>query len=110
LAPSLTEEWVTIQFGSLEPVVFPVMVPTKAVEVEPTLNTFSDHDEGWTLVTRRRPKKQRHTQPPPLRRRKGQSRKKTLDALRGGKDLTLTGSMKFNLLICWNENLFFLSH
>jgi len=36
--------------------------------------------------------------------------RKTLDALRGGKDLTLTGSMKFSLLICWNKNLFFLSH
>ena len=76
MAPSLTEEWVSIQFGSLEPVVFLVMVPTTVVEVEPTLNTFSDDDEGWTLVTRRRPKKQRHAQPPPLRRRKRQGRKK----------------------------------
>ena len=57
MAPSLIEEWVTIQFGSLEPVMFPVMVPTTLVEVEPTLGTFSDDDEGWTLVTRRRPKK-----------------------------------------------------
>jgi len=76
LAPSLTEEWVSIQFGSLEPVVFLVMVPTTVVEVEPTLNTFSDDDEGWTLVTRRRPQKQRHAQPPPLRRTKRQGRKK----------------------------------
>jgi len=76
LAPSLIEEWVTIQFGSLELVVFPVMVPTTLVEVEPTLDTFSDDDEGWTLVTRRRPKKQRHPQPPPPRQRKRQGRKK----------------------------------
>ena len=64
LAPSLIEEWVTIQFGSLEPVMFPVMVPTTLAKDEPTLGTFSDDDEGWTLVTRRRPKKQRHAQPP----------------------------------------------
>ena len=56
LPPSLIEEWVTIQFGSLEPMVFPVMVPTTLVEVELTLDTFSDDDEEWTLVTRRRPK------------------------------------------------------
>jgi len=85
LAPSLIEEWVTIQFGSLEPVVFPVVVPTTLVEVEPTLDTFSDDDEGWTLVTRRRLKKQRHTQPPPPRQRKRQGKKKNSRRPKGKK-------------------------
>jgi len=35
---------------------------------------------------------------------------RTLDTLRGREGLTLTGSIKFNLLICWSKNLFFLSH
>jgi len=85
LAPSLIKEWVTIQFGSLKPMVFPVMVPTTLVEVEPTLDTFSDDDEGWTFVTRRRPKKQRHTQPPPPRQRKRQGRKKNPRCPKGKK-------------------------
>ena len=76
LALSLIEELVIIQFGSLEPVVLLVMVPTALVEAEPVPNILNEVVEGWTLVTRRRPKKQRHTQPPPPRRRKKQGRKK----------------------------------
>jgi len=60
LAPPLTEELVTIQFGSLEPVMLPVMVPKKLVEAQPVPDILIEDDEGWTLVTRRRPKKQRH--------------------------------------------------
>jgi len=33
-------------------------------------------NEGWTLVTRRRPRKQRQVQPPPLRRRKSCTKNK----------------------------------
>jgi len=37
--------------------------------------------------------------PHPVEER-GRVERRTLDALRGRKDLTLTGSMKFSLLIC----------
>jgi len=76
LAPSLIEELVTIYFGSLEPVMLLVMVPQKLVEAKPVPDILSEDDEGWTLVTRWMPKKQRHIQPPPLRPRKRQGRKK----------------------------------
>jgi len=52
LAPSLIEEFVIIQFGSLEPVVLLVMVPTALVEAEPVPNILNEVVEGWTLVTR----------------------------------------------------------
>jgi len=64
LAPSLIEELLTIQFGSLELAVLLVMVPTVLVEDEPVPEILNEDDEGWTLLTRRRPKKQRHIQPP----------------------------------------------
>ena len=67
LAPSLIKELVTVQFGSLELVVLPVMVPTTLMEAEPVPNIPNEDDEVWTLVTRWRPKKQMHIQPPPLR-------------------------------------------
>jgi len=35
--------------------------------------------------------------------------RRTLDTLRGRKGLTLTGRIKFSLLIYWKKNLFFLS-
>jgi len=42
--------------------------------------------------------------------KRGKVERRTLDAIRGRKGLTLKGSMKFNLLICWNKNHFSLSH
>ena len=60
LAPSLIEKLITIQFGSLEPVVLLVMVLTTLMEAKPIPDILNEDDEGWTLVTRRRPKKQRH--------------------------------------------------
>jgi len=39
-------------------------------------NIPDDDNEGWTLVTRRKPRKQGHVQPPPLRRRKSHARNK----------------------------------
>jgi len=57
LAHSLREELVTIQFGTLEPVVPSLMVPTTVVEVDPVLGILDEDDEGWTLVTRRTPRK-----------------------------------------------------
>jgi len=60
LAPSLIEELVTIQFGSLEPVVLPVMVPATLMKAELVRDIFNEDDEGWTLVTRQKPKKERH--------------------------------------------------
>jgi len=85
LAPSLIEELVTIQFGSLELVVLLVMVLNALMEAKPVLDILSEDDEAWTLVTRRRPKKQRHTQPPPLRRRKRQGRRKNPRCRKGKK-------------------------
>jgi len=41
---------------------------------------------------------------------RGRVERRTLDAPERRKGLTLTGSMKFSLLICWNKNLFSLSH
>jgi len=77
LAPSLKEELVTIQFGSLEQVVLPLIVPTTLVEAKKLMrNIPNEDDEGWTLVTEWRPKKQQHVQPPPLLQRKRQSKKK----------------------------------
>jgi len=76
LAPSLIEELVTVQYGSLQLVVLPITVPITLLKAEPLPNIPNEDDEGWTLVTRRRPKQQRHIQLPPLRRRKRQGRKK----------------------------------
>jgi len=45
LAPSLIEESVTIQFGSLDLVVLSVMVSTRLVEAEPVLNILNEDDE-----------------------------------------------------------------
>ena len=61
---------VTIQFESVELAVLPVMIPTTLVEVELVSDVLNEDNEGWTLVTRQRPKKQKHIQPPPLHRRK----------------------------------------
>ena len=49
-------------------------------ETDPFMDVFDKVDvdeEGWTLVTRRRPRKQSLAQSPPLRRRKRQGRKKS---------------------------------
>jgi len=52
------------------------MVLTTLVKANPVLDIPGEDDEGWTLVTRWRPNKQRHIQPPPLCRRKRQGRMK----------------------------------
>jgi len=41
---------------------------------------------------------------------RGKAERRTLNALRGRNGLTQIGSMKFNLLICSNKNLFSQSH
>ena len=46
LAPSLIEELVTFQFGSLEPVVLSVMVPTTLMEAKPVPDILNEDDEG----------------------------------------------------------------
>ena len=73
LAPSLREELVT--FESWKLVVLPLMVCTTLVEPKPVPNIPNGDDEGWILVTKRRPKKQRHIQPPPFHQRKRQGQK-----------------------------------
>ena len=58
LAPAMKEEWVTIQFGSFEPVMILLMVPMTLMEVEHVQGIPDKDNEGWTLVARRRPRKQ----------------------------------------------------
>ena len=60
------------------------MVPIESIgpliETDPFVDVSDKADvdeEGWTLVTRRRPRKQSQVQSPPLRRRKKQGRKKS---------------------------------
>jgi len=48
LAPPLIEELVTIQFGSLELVMLPVMIPKKLVQAKPVPDILSEDDERWT--------------------------------------------------------------
>jgi len=47
------EDLFTIQFGSLEPVVVPLMAHILTVET----SLASDDEEGWTIVTRQKPRK-----------------------------------------------------
>ena len=54
----------------------PLMVPVTLVEVEYVPDIPDEDNEWWTLVTRRRPRNQRHVQPPPLRGRKSHARNK----------------------------------
>ena len=61
------------------------MVPTTLVEAEPVLDILNEDNDGWTLVTRRRPKKQRPIQPPPFRWRKRQGIKKNPQCPKGKK-------------------------
>jgi len=61
------------------------MVPATLVETELIPDIPNEDDEGWTLVTRRRPKKQRHIQPPPVHRRKRQVRKRNPQRPKGKK-------------------------
>ena len=57
LASSVTEELVTLQFGSLKPVVLLLMVPATLMEVRPVPDIANEGDKGWALGTRRRPKR-----------------------------------------------------
>jgi len=64
----------TIQFGSLEPVILPLMVRGPVME---TNSNPAEDEEGWMLVTRRRPRNPKQAQPPPLCQKKRQGRRKT---------------------------------
>ena len=81
----MKEEWVTIQFGSFKPVMLSLMVPMTLMEVEHVQDIPDEDNEGWTLVTRRRPRKQIQVQPPPFRRRKCHARNKKPRYPRGKK-------------------------
>lgn len=52
-----------------------LMAPIIIVEIDPVLGILDKDNEGWTLVTRWRPRKQRHVQPPSLPQRKRQGRR-----------------------------------
>ncbi|KAK2986704.1 hypothetical protein RJ640_010929 [Escallonia rubra] len=65
----------TIQFGTLDPV--KVLVPQKMSEVSTQGDQFVDtNDDGWTLVTRRKSKKQPVTLLQPFRREKRRVKKR----------------------------------
>jgi len=73
LISSLREKRITIQFGSLEPIVVPIESQgplTKANLFVDVSDKANDDEEGWTLVIRWRPKEQNQVQLPPLHRRK----------------------------------------
>jgi len=53
-----------------------LMVPTTLVEAEYMPDNPNENNEGWMLVTKQRPRKQRHIQPPSLRQRKSHARNK----------------------------------
>jgi len=72
VSSSQREDVFTIQFGSLEPVVVPVAAQRLTLET----SLASDDGEGWTVVTRQKPRKPKQTQAPPLRRKKRQGKKK----------------------------------
>jgi len=76
-----------IQFESLELVVIPLMAQMPPLEIKPTINIPEDDEEGWTLVTPRRPRNQKWDQQLPLCRRKKQGRKKKPQHVRGRKSL-----------------------
>ena len=60
LISSLGEKLVAIQFGSLEPVVVPIESKGPLTKIDPFMDVSDKADvdeEGWTLVTHRRPRK-----------------------------------------------------
>jgi len=75
IGPSLGEELFTIQFRSLDLLVPSLMIPTIIIEVDLVLDILDEDDEGWTLATRRRFRKQILVEPPLLHRRKRQGKK-----------------------------------
>ena len=52
-----------------------LMVPTTLMEAEHVQDIPDEDNEGWTLITKRRPRKKMQVQPPPLRRRKSHAKK-----------------------------------
>ena len=58
----------------------PIEYKGPLTEIDPFVDVFDEADvdeDGWTLVTRRRPRKQSQAQSPPLHRRRRQGRKKS---------------------------------
>jgi len=69
---SQREDLFTIQFGSLELVIVPLVAQISTMG----MNLTSDDEEGWTIVTQRKPRKPKQAQAPPLCSRKRQGKKK----------------------------------
>ena len=59
LTPSPRVGLFRIGFKSLEPVVVSLMVQVSPIETRPTVDVLEDDDEGWTLATRQKPRKQK---------------------------------------------------
>ena len=60
LISSHREKLIAIQFGSLEPVVVPIESKGPLTKIDPFMDVSDKADvdeEGWTLVTHRRPRK-----------------------------------------------------
>jgi len=71
----------TIQLGNLEPIFIPLVAQIAMVE----MSLASNDEEGCTIVTRRKPRKPKHAQAPPLHRRKRQGKKKNPRHIRSKK-------------------------
>jgi len=72
----------------LEPVVVPIKSQGPLVEADLFVDVsvgVDDDEEGWTLVTYRRPRKQNQVQSPSLHHRKRQGRKKSSRHAKGKK-------------------------
>jgi len=110
LAPSMRKELVTVQFRSFELVMLSLMVPTTLVEDEYVLDIPNEDNKGWTLATRRRPRKQRHVQPPHSVEERVTLETRNLNALRGKRSQILVRGIKLNQSICLSKNLLSLLH
>jgi len=96
LAPSTREELVAIQFGSLEPMMLSVMVPTTVMGVDPVIGILDENNDVFSHL---------HSI-----KERGKVERRTLDTLRERRDLVPVRSMKPDWSIFLNKNLLCLSH
>ena len=85
----------TIQFRSLAPVIVPLMVRGLVVQTNPIP---IEDEEGWALVTRRRPRSPKQAQAPPFAEERGRVGGRVLDVQKLRKSQRQTRGKKFSLL------------
>ena len=110
LAPAMKEEWITIQFGSFEPVMLSLMVPTTLMRLSMRqiflMKTLKD---GCSSLDESLGSKGRFNHPHSIEERVTLETR-NLDPLRGKRSPILIRGMKFNQSICLNKNPLSLSH